>query len=253
MKMITQRKKTTETAVHSHQNGEFFKSLPASALADLEPLLIASSYSSNMVLFGETQPTSGVFVVLEGEVKLSVNSNDGRRLTLHIAQPGDVLGLSSTLSGGAYEMTADTLYSAKVAPISREAFLEFLSRHPEIYPIVSREIERSYNLACERLRTMQPSDSAPQRPGRLLLVWSDSNEQESAKGERKSNGGEQEAASGTRCPLTMTQEKMDTFIGDSCQTVFRSLSVYKNRERIAQHGCTVRISSNAALESSKRN
>ena len=44
------------------------------ALADLEPLLAPSSYPSGMVLFSETQPASGIYVVLEGEVKLSINS-----------------------------------------------------------------------------------------------------------------------------------------------------------------------------------
>jgi CRP-like cAMP-binding protein len=31
-----------------------------------------------MMLFSEKDPTQGVFVVLEGEVKLSINSSDGR-------------------------------------------------------------------------------------------------------------------------------------------------------------------------------
>jgi CRP/FNR family cyclic AMP-dependent transcriptional regulator len=234
--MISQRKKTIETAAHSYQNGEFFKSLPAAAQADLESLLTASSYPANTALFSETQANTGVYILLEGEVKLSTHTTSGNRLTLHIAQPGEVLGLSSTLSGGAYEMTADTLYPARVALISRESFLEFLSRHPEVSAIVNREIERRYNLACNRLRVIEPSASEPQRPGRLLLVWSDANEQESA--------------GGTHCPLTMTQEKMGEFINESCQIVFRSMSVYKNQERVAQHGCTISISTNTVLDSS---
>ena len=80
-------------------------------------------------------------MVLDGEVKLSINSSDGRRLSFHIAKAGEVLGLSSTLSGGEYEMTADTLYPAKIAHISRQVFLQFLSRHPEVYPVVTREDE----------------------------------------------------------------------------------------------------------------
>ena len=118
----------------SYRKGEFFKALSAAALADLEPLLAPSTYPSNMVLFNETQPTSGIYIVLEGEVKLSINSSDGRRLSFHIAKAGEVLGLSATLSGGAYEMTADTLYPAKIAHISRQTFLQFLARHPDVYP-----------------------------------------------------------------------------------------------------------------------
>ena len=85
----------------SYLRGEFFKALSAAALADLEPLLTPSSYPSGMVLFSETQAASGIYVVLEGEIKLSINSSDGRRLSFHIAKAGEMLGLSSTLSGGA--------------------------------------------------------------------------------------------------------------------------------------------------------
>ncbi len=123
--MQTRHESTNQATVPSYRKGEFFKALPAAALADLEPLLAPSTYPSNMVLFTETQPASGIYVVLDGEVKLSINSSDGRRLSFHIAKAGEVLGLSSTLSGGEYEMTADTLYPAKIAHISRQVFLQF--------------------------------------------------------------------------------------------------------------------------------
>ena len=164
---------TNNAGVPSYRKGEFFKALPAAALADLEPLLAPSSYPSNVVLFTETQPSSGIYVILDGEVKLSINSSDGRRLSFHIAKAGEVLGFSSTLSGGEYEMTADTLYPARIAHISRQVFLQFLARHPEVYPIVTREISRSFNLACEQLRMVGLSTSVPERLARLLLVWSD--------------------------------------------------------------------------------
>ena len=134
LRCTTGHETTNQASVPSYRKGEFFKALSAAALADLEPLLAPSTYPSGMVLFTETQPASGIYVVLEGEVKLSINSSDGRRLSFHIAKAGEVLGLSPTLSGGEYEMTADTLYPAKIAHISRQVFLQFLSRHPDVYP-----------------------------------------------------------------------------------------------------------------------
>src|ERR1700728_5021620 len=105
--MSTGHDAMNQMGVPSYRKGEFFKALPAAALTDLEPLLMPSTYPSNMVLFSETQPSSGIYVVLEGEVKLSINSSDGRRLAFHIAKAGEVLGLSCVLNGGEYEMTAD--------------------------------------------------------------------------------------------------------------------------------------------------
>jgi len=222
-----------DAAVPAYRKGEFFKSLSTAALADFEPLLAPSSYPSNMVIFNETQPTTGIYVVIEGEVKLSINSSDGRRLAFHIAKAGEVLGLSATLSGGAYEMTADTLYPAKIAHIERQTFLHFLACHVDVYPIVTREISRSFNLACEQLRMVGLSTSVHERLARLLLVWSD---------------GSEKKTESARCRLSMTHEEIGEFIGASRETVTRTLSIFKNRHLVAQHGCTITIPSRNALE-----
>jgi len=38
-------------------------------------------------------------MLCQGEVKLSTTSRDGRALMLKVAQPGEILGLSSCISG----------------------------------------------------------------------------------------------------------------------------------------------------------
>jgi len=232
--MQTTHETTNQANLSSYQKSEFFKSLPADALADFERLLAPSAYSSGMVIFSETQPCSGVYVILEGEVKLSINSADGRRLSFRIARVGEVLGLSSAISGGAYEMTADTLYPAKIAHIARQTFLEFLSRHPAAYQVVARAMARTYNTACEQLRMVGLSTSVPERLARLLLVWSSEPDQK---------------AEPARCRLSLTHEEIGEFIGTSRETVTRTLTSFKNRRLVAQHGSMLTIPSRMALES----
>ena len=69
--------------------GEFFSKLSPEALGDFKSLEHPTSYPSHVMLFSENDEAPGVFVVLEGEVKLSINSSDGRRLILRIAKKGD--------------------------------------------------------------------------------------------------------------------------------------------------------------------
>jgi CRP/FNR family transcriptional regulator len=231
-------KMTTENAnvmnVPPYRKNEFFTSLSAPALADFESLLFPTSYPAGTVLFTETQPAAGIVVVVEGEVKLSINSSDGHRLNFHIAKAGEVLGLSATLSGGCYEMTADTLYPARIAHVARQAFLQFLTRHPEAYQTVARDMVRSYNLACDQLRMVGLSASVPERLARLILGWSEPS---------------QKPATGSRCRLSLTHEEIGEFIGASRETVTRTLTSFKNRHLVAQHGCTITIPSRDALES----
>jgi CRP/FNR family transcriptional regulator len=52
--------------------------------------------------------------------------------------------------------------------------------------------------------------------------------------------------------LSLTHEEIGEFIGASRETVTRTLSVFKNRRLVAQHGCTITIPSRGALESYAR-
>ena len=214
--------------------GEFFNKLSPEAVKDLSSMAFASSYPSGMILFSEKDPAPGVYIILEGEVKLSMNSSDGRRLILRIAKKGEILGLASALSGKPCEMTAETLYPAKIAPVTRRDFLNFLSRHPEVYQTVTEELSRDYTMACEQLRTVGLSNSAPEKLARLLLEWSE-------------NGKTTDGAIHFRFPLT--HGEIGEFIGASRETVTRTLSVFKSRHLVAFHGSTLTIPSKAALES----
>ena len=118
-------------------DGDFFNRLRPEASQDIATMEHPSSYPENVVLFSEEDPARGVFVVLDGEVKLSINSSEGRRLNLSIAKRGEILGLAPTLSGNPYEMTAETLRPARIGAIARCDFLNFLDRRPETYKIVT--------------------------------------------------------------------------------------------------------------------
>jgi CRP-like cAMP-binding protein len=66
--------------------GEFFRSLPPEALSDFESLEYPAHHSGNTILFLAGETSTRVLVLLEGKVKLSINSIDGRRLILRIEE-----------------------------------------------------------------------------------------------------------------------------------------------------------------------
>ena len=54
------------------RTGEFFKKLTPSALRDLESMEFPTSYQPGVLLFSEKTASSGLFIILSGEVKLSI-------------------------------------------------------------------------------------------------------------------------------------------------------------------------------------
>jgi CRP/FNR family cyclic AMP-dependent transcriptional regulator len=214
--------------------GGFLHKLSATVLADLTSIRPATEYDAGDVLFSEKQESAGVFIVREGLVRLSMNSSGGKRLSLRVARAGEVLGLTSALFGSKCETTAETLSTAKVMHITSREFLEFLRRHPEVQPLVTEEIGLQYTMACEQLRTVGLSSTAPEKLARLLLELSE-------------NG--QTTEHGTRFRFLMTHEQIGEFIGASRETVTRTLGAFKTRRLVAFNGTFLTISNRRALES----
>ena len=148
--MATTYTTSSNSSTQAKPAGEFFNKLTPAALQDFQSMQFPSSYSANVVIFSEKDPAHGIYIVLEGEVKVSLNSSEGRRLSLSIARKGEILGMASTLAGSPYDVTAETLYPAKVAHIERRQFLAFLARHPDAYEAVIQDLSRSVTRACDQ-------------------------------------------------------------------------------------------------------
>lgn len=235
--MSTMRDTMSSYGTQTQWAGEFLdKWLPA-AFQDLASIAHPSPYEAGRTLFSEKEPPHGVYLVLEGEVKLSMNSIDGRRLILRIAKKGEILGLASALSGNLYEVTAETLYPCRLAFVSRREFLGILVRHPEVYQTLTEELTRNITMACEQLRTVGLSASVPEKLARLLLDWSE-------------NG--QTTECGTRLRFSLTHGEIGEFIGASRETVTRTLTLFKTRRLVDFHGSMMTIPSKAALENYAR-
>lgn len=235
--MLTNNAVSNECRQSTNLPGSLFDHLSSEATKDLVSLLRPSSYRAGAVLFAEKDPGQRVFVVLEGEVKLSMNSSDGRRLILNIARKGEFVGVASVVAGQPYQTTAETLYPCKLASLSRSEFLSFLGRHPEVCQTVMEDLSRQFSMACEQLRTVGLSNSAPEKLARLLLDWSE-------------NG--QPTESGTRFRFSLTHGEIGEFIGTSRETVTRTLSSFKSRHLVDFQGSMLTISNRTALESFAR-
>jgi len=222
----------------SCQNGklkkaEFFCGLSLKALKEFDSIKSSSVYPEGAVLFLEKQDARGVFVLCEGEVKLTMSSSEGKTLILRIAKPGGVLGLMATLSGEPYEVTAETLRPCQVAFVRRDEFLRFIAQHPEASLGIVKLLTAHYHAACEQLKTVGLSASAPEKLARLLLGWS--------------VGGE-ETKLGTRITLPLTHQEIAEFIGSSRETVTRTLSDFRSRHLVTLKGSTLMIADRPALQ-----
>ena len=211
----------------------FFCQLPPTAVKDLNAVKFVSSYPQEAILFMEKQTTRGIYILCEGQLKLSVSSSEGKTLILRIARPGEVLGLMSTLSNTPHEITAEALRPSQVAFIPRDQFLRFLAQHPEAYGAVVAQLSANYQVACEQLKTIGLSASAPEKLAKLFLEFS-------AQG--------QQTKEGTRVGFSLTHEEIGEFIGTTRETVTRTICQFKSEHLIDLRGSTLFIQNRSGLE-----
>ena len=211
----------------------FFCQLNPVALKDFNAIRTTSTYPGGAVLYLEKQDPRGVFVLCAGEVKLSISSSVGKTLILRIAKPGEILGLMAVLANTPYEVTAETLHPCQVAFIRRDDFLQLLTNHHELCEKVVRQLTTLYNGACEQLRTVGLSASAPEKLARLILDWSTTGKKTKA---------------GTQVKVPLTHQEIAEFLGTTRETVTRTLSEFKTQNLVTLQGSTLTISDRAALE-----
>ena len=211
-----------------------FCNLPPTALQSFETIKYATAYPKGAVLFVEGQAPRGIFVLCKGRVKLSICSTDGKTLILKIAEAGEVLGLSATVSGKPYQLRAETVLPCQITFVKRDDFLRFLKEHSDACLRVAEQLSDKYNSACREIRALGLSHSAGEKLAKLLLECS-AKSGEATKSE-------------PRIKLVFTHEEMAQIINTSRETVTRLFADLKKRQILQSKGKTLLIRNKAALK-----
>ena len=131
-----------------------FCDMPADSLKAFDEIKLVGTYPRNTILFAEGRPVRGIYLLCDGRAKLSICSDGGKRLTLRVAGPGEVLGLGAALSNTPYEITAELLDTSQIVFIRRKELLKFLRAHPDVCMQVVRMLSQDLHGAYERVRSI---------------------------------------------------------------------------------------------------
>ena len=122
-----------------------FKGLDPAQRADVARLMREATFTSGQVIFSRGDPGREVFLVLDGKVRLSVVTVEGRELAFSMAGPGGVFGEIAALDGGTRTAFATATTPVKAASLSHVDFNRLVASTPPLADAVIR-------LLCSRLR-----------------------------------------------------------------------------------------------------
>jgi len=211
----------------------FFCHLSPSSLKTFESLKITNAYPKGATLFMEGNPSTGIYVLCRGRVKLSTCSRDGKVIILRVAEAGEVLGLSATVSDLNYESTAEVLETCQVNFVRKEDFLRFLADNTEACFSAIKQMSNKYHTAYIQVRSFGLSHTAADKLAKLLLEW----------GKANSNGSGE-----IYLKISYTHEEIAEMIGSSRETVTRILKDFKDRKLITLKGSDLIIHDQQKLD-----
>jgi CRP/FNR family transcriptional regulator len=212
-----------------------FCNMSPATMTGLDTIKFTAVYPKGSVLFVEGEAPRGLFILCSGRVKLTTSSTEGKTLIVKIAEPGEVLGVSATMLGKPYEVSAETLEPAQVNFIRREHFMTFLTTYPEACLHTAQQLSEKYHAAQKEIRALGLSQTTGEKLARLLLNWCERSGETTAKGRRVT--------------VLLTHEEIAQMIGTTRETVTRLLSDLKRRKIIEVKGSNVFVQQLDRLES----
>ena len=84
------------------------------------------------MIFSRGDPGREIYLVIEGRIRLSVLSSDGRELSFDHAGPGHVFGEIATLDGGERTAGATAISRVQAMALPQKALMELIENIPRL-------------------------------------------------------------------------------------------------------------------------
>jgi CRP/FNR family transcriptional regulator len=125
----------------------------------------AQSFARGATLFQQGSTARGVYLVESGEVRILLPTGQQQKQLLEVVGPGSILGLSESMSGASYRITAEAGDETTASFISRQEFLEFLREHNDFSMQVVRLLSEELHGLYHKFRSISAHPGRPrQRP-----------------------------------------------------------------------------------------
>jgi CRP-like cAMP-binding protein len=122
-----------------------FGALTTADLVVMRPLLHRRQFKAGAVVFQCGDPADDVYLIVSGQLRISVGSADGREVAFRIVGPGEMVGELGVLDGSHRSADLTALRDSVLLGLGRHALQNLLTTRPAMASGVIRFL-------CKRLR-----------------------------------------------------------------------------------------------------
>ena len=203
-----------------------FWDLDIAELGYISEKMVSKKFESGNLIFLEETKGENLFFVVEGSVKVTRLSKDGREVILAMLNAGDFFGEMSLLDGESRSANVIALEDTEVLSLYRDDFLDVLHDYPKIAIQLLKEMTSRLRKSDRQIVSLSLSD-AEKRIALCIVRFAD--EQGIIK-----NGQ-------VTIPKIPIQQDIANMAGTSRETVSRAMSLLTEEKYIERNGKELKI------------
>jgi CRP-like cAMP-binding protein len=196
-----------------------FSGVSDEALESIASLLIERSFPKHKTIVEEGAPGDYMYIIVEGRVKVTKLSGDGREKILELLEVGDFFGEMSLFDDAPRSASVKGLSQVRILALARNDFLRLLARSPDLALSVIQELTRRLRQVDEQASSLSFQRVKERTTGLLVRL---AREEPGREGRRKT-------------PV-LTHQQIADMIGTSRETVTRAIKGLKADGWLEQDG-----------------
>ena len=198
---------------------DMLQHLPEGALDRLVRVTTVRSCGTGESIFMRGDPGEAMMVVVDGRVRISRTSYDGREVVLAVLGPGDVLGEIAMIDGRERTADAAALEPTDLLILHRREFHAFLLEHPQVAIELLVLVCRRMREADDQLEDLSFLPLRTRLAKRLVDL--------------AAHFGKPTESGGVRIAMPMSQQFLASMIGTSREAVNKQLRAWEGEGIIA--------------------
>lgn len=142
----------SEMTLEALRSVPLFASLDDEAATDLRNLLAVKRVAAGKHLFHKGDSGDALYLIESGRVCISIKDEEGNHVTLAELAQGDFFGEMALIDGRQRSADASVFQDARLAVLSRQAFLSFVHSSPDIALVMLAALSERLRRTDELLR-----------------------------------------------------------------------------------------------------
>jgi len=203
-----------------------FDGISPSDMQEMEKITRMEEVKKRQPLYLPGDPSSNVYLLKKGRVKIANTAPSGKEVTFEILEPGEVFGELEVLEDAPRSTSAETLDDALICVIPRKDFDQYLAMHPAVTVKLTKLIGLRLRKIQSRVEDLVFRDV----PARLANLLSELSKTEGVADQQ-----------GIRLNVKLTHQEMANLIGCSRETVSTIMGQFRDEGLIQMDGRVITI------------